>query len=219
VYRGCDAPVASLSAATAADTDAEPPPPQKNGAKSVDPFELRRLKMQRWVTKVDSIGARLGGENEFDGVTSCTSVESSGESKVRLLDNEKRATLDRHGICADELTSAVVRIVAVDEHGQSEGIPKGILRHIEIQRFKKCGLGRERFTSLGEPDQASVRWRIGNIVHAFIVASVLSGLDAVRIDDEVQKVRQDPRVAKKNTFTCVYLGLGGSAWMLWSRRK
>jgi hypothetical protein len=38
-------------------------------------------------------------------------------------------------------------------------ILKGILRHIEIQRPKKCGLSGERFTSLGESDQTSVRWR------------------------------------------------------------
>ncbi len=33
-----------------------------------------------------------------------------------------------------------VQIVTVDEHGQSAEILKGILRHIEIQIFKKCGL-------------------------------------------------------------------------------
>jgi hypothetical protein len=103
-----------------------------------------------------------------------------------------------------------MRIVAVDEHGQSAEILKGILRHIEVQKFKKRGRGREKFTSLGEPDQASDRWRIGNIVHAFIVASVLSGRDVVGIDVEVQKVLQCLRVAKKNTCTCVDLGLGGS---------
>jgi hypothetical protein len=80
-----------------------------------------------------------------------------------------------------------MRIVTVNEHGQSAEILKGILRHTEI------GLCRERFPSLGEPDQASVRWRIGNIVHAFIVASVLSGIDVVRIDVEVQKVLQGLR--------------------------
>jgi hypothetical protein len=214
-------------------------PLPRNGAKSVDPFELRQLKMQRWATKVDSIGARLGSENEVDGVTSCTSVESSGESEFCLLDSENRTTLDRHDVCTDELATAVayarswssrlefaqvraeamgalgedkseVRIVTVDEHGQSAEILKGILRHIEIQRFKKYGLCRERFTSLGKPDQASVRWRIGNIVHAFIVASVLSGLDVVRIDVEVQKVLQGLCVAKKNTCTGVDLGLGGA---------
>jgi hypothetical protein len=151
----------------------------------VDPFELRQLKMQRWATKVDSIGARLGSENEFDGVTSCTSVESSGESEVGLLDSENRTTLDRHDVCTDELATAVayvrdwsprlefaqvraeamgalgedkseLRIFTVDEHGQSAEILKGILRHIEIQRFKKYGLCRERFTSLGKPDQTAV---------------------------------------------------------------
>jgi hypothetical protein len=81
----------------------------RNGAKSVNPFELRQLKMQRWATTVDSIGARLGSEDEFDGVTSCTSVESSGESEVGygLLDSENRTTLDRHDVCTDELATAV----------------------------------------------------------------------------------------------------------------
>jgi hypothetical protein len=101
-----------------------------------------------------------------------------------MLDSRKRATLDRHDVCADELTTAVaftsgwsswpefaqvcteamgalgedkseVRIVTIDEHGQNAEIR--ILRHIEIQRFKKCGLGRKRFTSLGEADHVSVR--------------------------------------------------------------
>jgi hypothetical protein len=89
-----------------------------------------------------------------------------------------------------------VQIVTVDEHGQSAEILKGILSHIEIQRFKKVRLLRGKFTSLGKPDQASVRWSIGNIVHAFIVASVLTGLDVVRIDVEVIKVLQGLRVAK-----------------------
>jgi hypothetical protein len=63
--------------------------------------------MQKRTTKVDSIGARLGSENEFDGVKSCTSVESSGESKVGLLDSEIGATLDRHNVGADKPTTAV----------------------------------------------------------------------------------------------------------------
>jgi hypothetical protein len=58
-------------------------------------------------TKVDSIGARLGCESEFDAIISCTSVESSGESKVGLLDSENRTTLDRHDVCTDELAKAV----------------------------------------------------------------------------------------------------------------
>jgi hypothetical protein len=33
-----------------------------------------------------------------------------------------------------------VRIFTCSEHGQSAEILKGILRHIEIQIFKKCGL-------------------------------------------------------------------------------
>jgi hypothetical protein len=60
--------------------------------KSADPLELRQLKIQGWKTKIDS----LGSENELNRVTRCTSVESSGESKVGLLENENRATLDRN---------------------------------------------------------------------------------------------------------------------------
>jgi hypothetical protein len=48
--------------------------------------------------------------------------------------------------------------------------------------FKKCGLGVERFTSLGKSYQASVRWGIGNVVRAFIVVSALSRLDFLRIE-------------------------------------
>jgi hypothetical protein len=59
-----------------------------------------------------------------------------------------------------------VIIFTDDWHGQSAEILKGIFRHIEIQGFKKCGLGGERFTSLGKSNQASVRWRIDNVVHA-----------------------------------------------------
>jgi hypothetical protein len=51
--------------------------------------------MQGWATKVDSIGAILGSENEVDGVIPFTSIESSSGSKVVLLDSENRATLDR----------------------------------------------------------------------------------------------------------------------------
>jgi hypothetical protein len=46
---------------------------------------MRQLKMQGWTTKAGSMGARLGSEIEFDGVTRCTSVENSDESKVGLL--------------------------------------------------------------------------------------------------------------------------------------
>jgi hypothetical protein len=77
----------------------------RNGAKSVDLLDLRQLKIQGWTTKVDR--ARLGSENEFNGVTSCTSVGSSGESKVGLLDSGNRATLDRYNVVADKLTTAV----------------------------------------------------------------------------------------------------------------
>jgi hypothetical protein len=73
-----------------ADTDAHraPLPLTQNGKLSLDPLDSRQLKMQGCTTKVDSIGARLGSENGFDGVISCTSVESSGESKVGLLVSE-----------------------------------------------------------------------------------------------------------------------------------
>jgi hypothetical protein len=74
-----------------------------------------------------------------------------------------------------------------------------------------CGLGEESFTSLGESDRASVPWRSGNVVHTFIVASALSELDVVIIEVEVQKVLQGLRIAKKNTRTCVDVGLDGSA--------
>jgi hypothetical protein len=57
----------------------------------------------------------------------------------------------------------------------------------------------------------SVRRRIGNVVHTLIVASVLNGIDVVRIEVEVQKVLQRLRIAKKNTRTCVDVGLSGSA--------
>jgi hypothetical protein len=48
----------------------------------------------------------------------------------------------------------------------------------------------------------------------FVVASVLSGLDVVRIEVDVQKVLQGLRIGKKNTGMCVDLGLGGSAMRL-----
>jgi hypothetical protein len=57
----------------------------------------------------------------------------------------------------------------------------------------------------GEPDQTSIRWRIRNVVHAFIVASVLSGLHFVRVEVEAQRVLQALRVAKQNTSTYVYI--------------
>jgi hypothetical protein len=60
----------------------------------VDLPELRQLQMQGWTTKVVCIGVRLESEIEFDGVARCTSIESSGESTVDLLDSENRATLD-----------------------------------------------------------------------------------------------------------------------------
>jgi hypothetical protein len=125
-----------------------------------------KRKMQVWTTKVDSIGTRLGSENEFDGVTSCTSVESSGESHVGLLDSENGAILDRHNVGADELATAVADAQVCTEamralgeskskmwtfigggHEKRREIQKGILGHIEIQRFKKCGLGGEMLTS------------------------------------------------------------------------
>jgi hypothetical protein len=90
-----------------------------------------------------------------------------------------------------------VRIFTVGEHRQNAEILKEILRHIEIQRLRSAASAGKGFTTLGESDQTSVRWRIGIVVHAFIVASVLSGLDVVRIGVEVQKVLQGLRVAKK----------------------
>jgi hypothetical protein len=36
-----------------------------------------------------------------------------------------------------------MRIFTVGEHEQSAEILKGILRHVELQAFKKCGLGGE----------------------------------------------------------------------------
>jgi hypothetical protein len=107
--------------------------------------------------KVDSIGARFASEQEFDGVTRCTSVDSSGESKVGLLDSGNRATLDRHNVaqvCTEAMRAPFenkpkLRIFAGRGHGQRVEILKGILRPIEIQMFNKCGLGGERFTSLG----------------------------------------------------------------------
>jgi hypothetical protein len=51
---------------------------------------------------------------------------------------------------------------------------------------------------MGKSDQASVQWMIGNL-HAFIIASVLSGLDVVRIEVDVQKVLQGLCIAKNNT--------------------
>jgi hypothetical protein len=102
-----------------------------------------------------------------------------------------------------------VRIFTVSEHGQNAEILQEILSR--DQEVQEAWPGRERFTSLGESDQASVRWRTGNVLHAFIVASGLSGLDVVRIEVEAQKVLQGLHIAKKNTGTCVDLGLGGSA--------
>jgi hypothetical protein len=74
----------------------------------VDPPELGQLKIQGWAAKVDSMSARLVSENKFDGVTGCTILESSSESKVGLLDSEDGATLDGHDVCANELKTAVV---------------------------------------------------------------------------------------------------------------
>jgi hypothetical protein len=110
------------------------------------------------MAKVDSIRSRLGSESEFDGVTDCTSFESSSESKLGLLESENRATLDGHDVCTNELMTAVayasswssrlvftqvctramgalgegeakVRIFAAIEHGQRAEVLKGILRH------------------------------------------------------------------------------------------
>lgn len=56
------------------------------------------------------------------------------------------------------------------------------LRHIEIQRLEKCILGGEKLTSLGKVGPASVHWMINIVVHAFIVAGVLSGPDVVAVE-------------------------------------
>jgi hypothetical protein len=134
-------------------------PLPRNGANTVDPLELGQLKMKRRTAKVDSIRSRLGSENELDGVTGCSSIESSSESKVGLLDSENGATLDGDDVCANKLTTTVayasswsswleftqvctevmgalwedkseVRIFTASEHRQSTEVLKGILRHI-----------------------------------------------------------------------------------------
>jgi hypothetical protein len=71
----------------------------------VNPFELRQLKMQEVSTKSDSIRARLGGENEFDGVSPAALASNAAVRAGWLLDGENGATMNRHG--ADELTAAV----------------------------------------------------------------------------------------------------------------
>jgi hypothetical protein len=88
-----------------------------------------------------------------------------------------------------------VRISTGGRCGKSADILKEIIRHIEIERLKKCGLGGERFAGPGE---RSVR--IGNVVHAFIVASVLSGLDVVRTEVDVYKVLQGLRMHRSRSW-------------------
>jgi hypothetical protein len=58
---------------------------------------------------------------------------------------------------------------------------------------------RKIFTASDKSDQANLRWRIGNGIHVFIVASVLSGLDVVRIAVKVQKILLGLHTAKENT--------------------
>jgi hypothetical protein len=119
--------------------------------------------MQGWTANVDSIRPRLGSENEFDGVTGCSSLESSSESKVGLLDSEKGSTLDGYDVCANKLTTAVggdgnawrIQTRGANLRRQRAGTKYGgperdSSTRLDLQRFKKCGLGRERFTSLGE---------------------------------------------------------------------
>jgi hypothetical protein len=60
-------------------------------------------------------------------------------------------------VCAETMRAlkkdkSKVRFFTPSEHGRSAEILKGILRHIETQGFKRCGLGKESFTTLGEPD-------------------------------------------------------------------
>jgi hypothetical protein len=185
-----------------------------------------------------STKSRLGNENELDV------VESSGESKVCLLDSEKGATLDGYDVCVNMLTTAVAYASTWSSrpactqlcteamgHGGDEGIWRKHTRGANLRR-------QQVRTEHGDPERDSqtlldpevqevwsrqekihfagrigldVRWRIRNVVHTFSVASVLSGLDFVRVEVKVQEVLQGLRVAKKNTSKCVYLGLGASA--------
>jgi hypothetical protein len=57
-------------------------------------------------------------------------------------------------------------------HRYSAEILKGVSQTHQDPEVKKCGLGGERFTALG-------KWRVGDVVHAFIVASVLREVDVV----------------------------------------
>jgi hypothetical protein len=75
--------------------------------------------------------------------------------------------------------------------------------------FMKCGLGGERFASLEKSDQTSVRLRMGNVVHVFIVVSMSSGLDFVRIEVEEPKILQGLRIAKKIRVLALIAGLAG----------
>jgi hypothetical protein len=45
----------------------------------------------------------------------------------------------------DESTKSKVRIFTVGEHGQNVEILNRILRHVEIRRFEKCGIGERHF--------------------------------------------------------------------------
>ena len=51
-----------------------------------------------------------------------------------------------------------MRTVIGSGQGKRREILKGILGHIEIQRFKKCGLGWERSTSIAEDTEARLIW-------------------------------------------------------------
>jgi hypothetical protein len=110
--------------------------------------------MQGCTAKVDSIRSILGSKNEFDGVTGCSSVKSSNESKVGSFDSENGATLDGYDVCVNKLTTVVayasswssrlkftqvcteamealvedkpkVRVFAFSKHGQSRDVLKG----------------------------------------------------------------------------------------------
>jgi hypothetical protein len=69
--------------------------------------------------------------------------------------------------------------------------------------------GKVRLAGRIGPDEHSVEDQERRAY--LIVASVLSGLNFVRVEAEVLGILQGLRIAKKNSSTCVYLGLAGSA--------
>jgi hypothetical protein len=109
--------------------------------KSVDP-----LGMHGWATKVDSIGARLGSEDEFDGINPSITVESSNKSRVDLFDSENRATLDRHNLGVDKLTRATA-----DTSGWSA--------RLECAQISTETMSNPRCVSSPETGTDRVRWQ------------------------------------------------------------